>query len=57
MNLADFARAVTDDDIIDLRLMTVFFIEAFFRILNELTVEVIADKIDGTTSETDTHNT
>ena len=57
MNLADFARTVADDDIVNLRLMTISLIEALFGVLYELTIEVIANKIDGATAETATHDT
>ena len=57
MHLANFARAIADDDIINLRLVTILLIEAFLGILNELTIKVVTNKIDGAASETAAHDT
>ena len=55
--LAEFARAVANDNIVDFRLMTKLLVEALLGIVNELKVEVVAYQVDGTSTKSTTHNT
>ena len=55
--LAEFTRAVADDNIIDFRLVTILLVELLLGVLDELLIEVVANKVDGTATKAATHDT
>jgi len=55
--LTKLARAVADDDVVDLGLVAVLLVEALLGILHKFSVEVVAHQIDGAAAEAATHDT
>lgn len=55
--LANLMRSIADDDIVNFWLVTIFFIETLLGILNEFTIQVIANEIDGAASKATAHDT
>ena len=55
-SLAELARAVADDDVVDFGLVTVFLVEALLGVSDELAVEVVAHQVDGAAAEAAAHD-
>ena len=56
-DLTEAARAVADDDVVDLGLVAILGVELLLGSLDELLVEVVAHEVDGAATEAATHDT
>ena len=56
MVLAESARTIANDDVIDLRLVAVFLVELLLSRSNKLLVKIVANQVDGATSKATAHD-
>ena len=56
VGLAELAGTVADDDVVDLGLVAVLLVKALLGIGYELTIKVVAHKVDGATTKAATHD-
>ena len=54
--LAQFARTVADDNVIDFRFVAVLLVELLLSRSNKLLVDVVANEVDGATAKATAHN-
>ena len=54
--LAELTRAVTYDNIVDFRLVTILGVELLLGISNKLFVKVVANQVNGATAKSTTHD-